>query len=126
MKKTVFASLNLLLIVLIIALVPTEREADIYKDTVRLHILAESNTDADQELKLLLRDEILSRFGEELSGYQSVSSAKDGLSSMLFEIEEFSESFVKKKGFDYDVSATLGEEWYETRSYDGFTLPKGY
>lgn len=112
--------------VVMIALLPTEAEAKIYDDTLRLHILAPSDKEEDQKLKLELRDAILESYGARLSGFSSINEAKASLSPMLSEIERFSADFIAKRGFGYSVQVTLTEEWYDTREYESFTLPCGY
>ena len=42
------------------------------------------------------------------------------------EIEKYAEDIIKAAGYGYEVNIKLGEEWYETRDYDGFSLPCGY
>jgi stage II sporulation protein R len=111
---------------MIIAILPTEAEAKIYEDTVRLHILAPSDKKEDQELKFALRDAILENFSDELSGFENSSIAKEELSKKLSKIDSFSNEFVKNQGYDYAVSVSLTNEWYDTRVYEEFTLPCGY
>lgn len=126
MKKIIFPTLTILLATLTLALLPTEAEAKIYEDTVRLHILANSDSDEDQALKIALRDEILENFASELSGFESAEGARDALLESISEIEEFSRGYIKERGYSYEVSASLINEWYDTREYEDFTLPKGY
>ena len=52
----------LLAMTLVIALIPTEAEAAIYTDTVRLHIRARSDSEEDQRVKLEIRDKVLDNF----------------------------------------------------------------
>ncbi len=115
----------LTLATILLAALPTEAEGAIYEDTVRLHILAESDSEYDQKMKLLLRDDILSRYGEELSGFKSASDAEAELSLRLCEIEEYASARLKERGYDKEVSVTLGKEFYETRDYGDFSLPAG-
>ena len=126
MKNIFFYTLSLLLIALTLAIIPTEAEGKIYEDTVRLHILANSDSEEDQELKLKLRDDVLRRFSAELSSADNVDEAKAELYSLLDEIESFCEERMISYGYAYSVRATLSEEWYDTRKYEEFTLPKGY
>ena len=126
MKKTAIYTLLILCVTLIIAIIPTEAEGAIYEDTVRLHILANSDTQEDQELKIKIRDEILIEFSDELTEIRSKEDAESKITSMLPEIEGFAKRKIKEYGYSYDVSATLSEEWYDTREYENFTLPKGY
>ena len=105
---------------------PTEAEGNIYNDTVRLHIIANSDNYNDQELKLYIRDQLLSKYSAELVGYQSKSSAEISLRSKLEKIKEDVEYWIYEKGYNYEANVSLGSEWYETRQYDGFSLPCGY
>ena len=59
MKKIFLPILSILLGTLILAVMPTEADAALYSDTVRLHILANSDSEEDQNLKLAVRDAIL-------------------------------------------------------------------
>lgn len=126
MKKVLTSTIMILIATLFIAAMPTEAEGAIYEDTVRLHILANSDSDEDQELKLKLRDAILLEYGRELSGFSDAEEAEAMLSFKLSEIEEFAENKIKDFGYNYSVRATLCEEWYDTRDYESFSLPKGY
>ena len=116
----------MLLVTLTVGAMPTEAEGEIYEDTIRLHILANSDSELDQDLKLAIRDEVLKKYGQMLSAYNSVSEAKENISSLLTAIECDVESWIKDMGYEYGAKATLSEEWYDRREYDGFTLPAGY
>ena len=126
MKKLVTVCVMILCVTLIISVIPTEAEGAIYEDTVRLHILANSDSEEDQTLKLRLRDDILSEFATSLSAFESAEEAKSSLSSVLPEIENYAKEKVEEYGYSYSVNVTLTEEWYDTREYEDFTLPKGY
>ena len=126
MKKTCFSLLVILCVTLIISIIPTEAEGAIYEDTVRLHILANSDTKEDQELKLKIRDDVLAEFSDRLSELENAESAKDKINSLLDKITQFCKERISEYGYDYDVSAELTNEWYDTREYENFTLPCGY
>ena len=125
MKKLFLPVFALLFATLIIAAMPTEAEAAIYSDTVRLHILAASDSDTDQRLKLEIRDELLKKYGSELKSAGSTDEARIKISALLPEIEAYVEEEIRKRGFDYSATVTLTEEWYDTREYESFTLPSG-
>ncbi len=125
MKNFLLSALVVLLATVFIAAMPTEKEAAIYEDTLRLHILANSDSEEDQELKLKIRDGILERFGKKLEKLDSTEDAKLVLLPILPEIEACAEEIAADSGFQYSVNARLNEEWFDTREYDGFTLPKG-
>ena len=126
MKRILFPALSILLATMLASAIPTEAEAAIYEDTVRLHILAASDSEEDQSIKLELRDAILESYGKSLSIFESVTEAKNELGDRLCEIEEFANNWLTEKGCDYRARATLSEEWYDTRDYESFSLPAGY
>ena len=129
MKKTVnfvFTVILLLCATLLTALLPTEKDAAIYEDTLRLHILANSDSDADQSLKYEIRDKLLTKYGRQLSEATDTVSAKSLAENMSADIEGDVEKWISDAGYDYGCKVTLGVEWYDTREYDDFTLPKGY
>ena len=125
MKSLNFFVLLILLVTLIATLIPTESEAEIYTDTVRLHILASSDTEKDQEIKLSVRDFVLENFGTRLSGFDNIENAKLNTEKMLPEIENSVNAYLTELGVDYGARVTLGKEWYDTRDYGDFTLPRG-
>ena len=126
MKRLLITTLTLLVATIFAAAIPTEAEAAIFEDTVRLHILAASDSREDQELKLALRDAVLEKYGKSLSVFESAGDAKESLKERIDEIEEFVNAWLLKNGSPYEANITLSEEWYETRDYGDFTLPKGY
>ena len=129
MKKTTDFILIIVLMLtacMIIALVPTEKDAAIYEDTIRLHILANSDAEDDQELKYSIRDKLLLKYGELLSASYSPEDAKKSADALLPVIERDVDDWIREAGYEYDSEVSLGVEWYDTREYDGFTLPKGY
>ena len=126
MKKIFAPTLLLLLCTLFIAIIPTEAEGAIYEDTVRLHILANSDSEEDQTVKLKLRDAVLTKYGKTLSLFESAENAEAELSLLLPEIKDYSDGVLENLGYDGETSVTLTEEWYDTREYEGFTLPCGY
>ena len=126
MKSILFPAISVLLATLFIALMPTEAEGAVYEDTLRLHILASSDSEEDQALKLYVRDAILTKFSSELGKSDSISAAKEETALLLSEIEKLAAEKIRECGYDYEVRASLGVEWYDTRNYEDFVLPCGY
>ena len=125
-RSCAFFCAMILLICLLIGILPTEAEAKIYSDTLRLHILAESDGDNDQRTKLLLRDFILKEYGEYLGEAKSKADAAELISKMLSDIETRANGYLKSIGCDAYATVSLGEEWFDTRVYEEYTLPEGY
>ena len=125
-KNPIVPILMILFSVLIFAVMPTEAEGAIYEDTVRLHILANSDSEADQSLKLEIRDKILEKYGVLLSGCHSKEEAEAVANTITEDIKRDCETWIKECGYTYGATVEVGTEWYETRVYENFTLPSGY
>ena len=125
MKGLLEGCFALLIATLLIAVVPTDAEADIYEDTIRLHILAESDGEEDQAVKLAIRDRLLLSYGEMLSGYGSVEEAERALCSVILQIDSDVDRWLKELGSNASAEVTLTREWYERREYEDTTLPAG-
>ena len=100
-------------------------QKNIAGEVIRLHVLANSDDEFDQNLKLAVRDEILKEFGGGLSKCETVEESREYLNGALKNIETFAESVVAENGFDYNVTASLGASFFPTRNYDGLSLPPG-
>ena len=105
------------------AVIPTKEEMKIYDTTLRLHVIANSDSEEDQELKLKVRDAILARVGE-----YDLESKEDALKTIEGSVDELvgiAQTVIKNEGYDYDVDIEIGQEMYFTRYYDDFALPAG-
>ena len=125
MKQAFTGILSILAAMLIACAIPTEADAEIYSDTLRLHILAASDSDEDQALKLRVRDGILAEYSAQLSEVTDLEDARATLEARLSDIVATAERIVAEAGYDYTVTASLGEEWYDTRDYGEVSLPRG-
>lgn len=127
MKSSITHYASILLIAtMMLAWLPTDAEAAIYEDTIRLHILANSDSPEDQELKLKIRDKLLIKYGDMLSKSNSTEEAEETMTLLLRSMEKDAEIWISELGYNYPVKVTLTKEWYETREYESFTLPCGY
>lgn len=98
---------------------------NIRREVLRLHVIAASDSEADQQLKLKVRDGVLTAGAEIFDGSVNVSNAVRKLTPELERIEHTAENIVKENGFDYDVKVTLSREFFATRTYENVTLPAG-
>ena len=107
------------------ALLPTESDAALYDSVIRLHVLANSDTDADQTLKLAVRDGILDTVAALLCGITDRQQAESVLRDNLAAIETAAREVLVQENSDNTVAVTLTEEAYPTRAYESVTLPAG-
>lgn len=104
----------------------------VYKDKqtlneqiIRLHVVADTDDPADQELKLQVRDEILRLVHAIKEGASSKEEALTRLREQLPALEEAANAVLSKEGKEYHAAVTLDEEAFPTRFYDTFSLPAG-
>lgn len=125
LQHTAVAVICLLLATLLLAALPVRGEEEIYSDVIRLHIIAASDTEEDQALKLSVRDAVLGVYGSALTSYLDRDSAAEAARELLPGIRSLAEQTLREAGCDKPVSVTLTEEEYPTRDYETFSLPAG-
>ena len=126
MKHLLYFSLSVLLSALILSVLPLKGEEAIYTNTLRLHVLAASDTTEDQTLKLLVRDRILEEVNVALSDVDDFESAKIILGDMTEHLALAAEETLRKEGCEVPVAVTLGVEVYPERRYGDVILPPGH
>lgn len=129
MKKTstlIFAA-GLILTILIsngIAVIRDGRRLEQLRGSVlRLHILADSDSEHDQKLKLKVRDALL-----ECGIFEEAASLKEAESAAaekITEITEIAESVLRENGCDRPVTAELADVEFDERVYGDITMPSG-
>ena len=125
LQHTAVAVICLLLATLLLAALPVRGEEEIYSDVIRLHIIAASDTEEDQALKLSVRDAVLGVYGSALTSYPDRDSAAEAARELLPGIRSLAAQTLREAGCDKPVSVTLTEEEYPTRDYETFSLPAG-
>lgn len=98
---------------------------NIREDVVRLHILANSDSEADQNVKLAVRDALLECGAEIFSGTLNKNNAAEYLESEKAKLTETANRVLKENGFDYSAKVYLVNEYFNTRTYEDFTMPAG-
>lgn len=94
-------------------------------EVLRLHILANSDSDDDQALKLKVRDRVLAETGEIFSRAKNLEEAQTLAKQNLMKICAVATDELRKNGSDDKVTAGLCRMYFETRQYDDYTLPAG-
>ena len=95
------------------------------EDVVRLHILANSNSEIDQEVKLKVRDALLETNASILSDEVTKENAKEHFERSKDILLKTAKKTLKENSFNYNVKITLQEEYFNTRSYGNLTFPAG-
>lgn len=107
------------------ALNSLEPSDDVTSAVIRFHVRANSDSDEDQALKLLVRDGILEMLGPELAEAEDKDEARSIMEKKLTEIERTGEAIVQAAGYDYEVHAYLTTEEFPMKSYGDLLFPAG-
>jgi len=100
-------------------------QSELSGSVIRLHVLANSDSDEDQALKLKVRDRILEEASSLLEGDTDVQTAASQLEGKLDDLAAAGQTVVNEEGYDYQVTAALENTWFPTKQYDDFALPAG-
>lgn len=99
--------------------------AEIPNDVFRFHILANSDSEEDQALKLKVRDKVLEKTKILFDTANSKSDAEEFVKANLETIEAIAQNEVYKNGYNYPVKAEIVNMHFDTRYYESYTLPAG-
>lgn len=100
-------------------------KADIAKSFVRLHVIANSNSQGDQDLKLKVRDSIVEHLKDKLKEANSTEETKSIIKKELESIAKAAQEEIFANDYNYAVTVSLGNYRFPTRSYEGAMLPAG-
>lgn len=92
---------------------------------IRFHVVANSDSQDDQDIKLRVRDRVLNEIGPKLQESNSKQESERILYSCLDEIEKVAQNEVDKSGKSYGVSVSLGKSTFPTKQYSDIVLPAG-
>ena len=96
------------------------------RDSVfRLHIIANSDNEEDQRLKLKVRDALLAASEDYFSACKTRDDSAKEAEMHIKDFENIASEVISQNGYDYGVEASVGTAFFGTRSYDDFTLPAG-
>ena len=99
--------------------------SQVREDVLRLHVIANSDSEEDQNIKLLVRDRLLevgaSCFENAANRQQAVKRVQQSNEVLT----NAANRVLRNHGMDYTATVTVKEEYFETRTYEGITLPAG-
>lgn len=92
---------------------------------IRMHVVANSDSEEDQAVKLQVRDAVLAAIQEDLADVSDIDQARAYLEENLPKIERIANETLNAAGMDAQAVATLCKEAFDTRHYATFSLPAG-
>jgi stage II sporulation protein R len=110
----------------IASLMDIYKSTESYKDNlIRLHIIANSDSQADQNLKIKIRDKVINEMSKKFEISNSIDESRQLIKNNLDEIEYIAEEEIRNSGLDYDVNVYYGNYSFPTKAYGSITLPAG-
>lgn len=126
--------LSLILVILMVSAVSYDYSKNATKAAViegisdsliRFHVIANSDSDEDQELKLKVRDEILGKMNTVLKDSKNIEETRTLLYENMDNIKEISEKVIDKYNYDYEIDVKLKMEQFPLKTYGDIILPPG-
>mgnify|MGYP001860935791 FL=1 len=99
---------------------------DIENSVFRLHVLANSDSKEDQDLKLLVRDQLLEYMNQLCSNCKTKEQAIEIVEDNKEQFKQIALETIKNAGYSYDVNINIGNFEFPTKNYGDITLPAGY
>ena len=118
MKNFIAVLVATMLMLFLLVGYSTSVNSELSQNIVRLHVLANSDSDEDQALKLKVRDAILAYSKNEFT-------KKDEVKSQLDSYKNIAKEVISQNGFDYDVDVEYGNFEFPTKKYKNIALPAG-
>lgn len=97
----------------------------ISNSVLRLHILANSDSKEDQDLKLAVRDRIINKSADIFNSTDNLNCAENIISEKFMDIESIAKEVITENGYNYDVKVQLVNMYFNNRQYEKVTLPAG-
>jgi len=125
MKKWLGFLMAAVMLVTAFMILPIHGEAELYDNVIRLHVLANSDSEEDQALKLLVRDAVVEKTKTIFKNVDNRKQAEAILRQNLPVIEQTARDALRAAGAENTVTVELGQESYPTREYERLAFPAG-
>ncbi len=123
-KLLVLSAALILTVTVLLSFLPVNGEAGIYENVIRLHVIANSDSESDQKLKLEVRDAVLETVSS-LPCAGTKDEAESSIRSHLDEIKSAAERVLRERGSSDSAEVLFDTEKYPVRYYEDFALPAG-
>ena len=102
-----------------------QTSSQIRSEVLRLHVIANSDSAVDQNMKIAVRDAILNEGETIFDGSVTVENAVEKITPEIEKLTETAKEVIADYGQNYKVEISIDEEFFETRTYENITLPAG-
>ena len=98
---------------------------ELRESVLRMHVLANSDSDSDQKLKLLVRDALIERSSEIFGDAENFEQARDTAAENIVVIEKIAAEALLENGCNAEVSTKITDMYFDERVYGDITMPAG-
>lgn len=99
---------------------------NLYNSIFRLHVIANSDSEEDQNLKYIVRDNLINYMNDNCKNLSSKDEVIKYAQSHLDQIKQIAENTVKESGFNYPVQVEIGNFEFPTKQYGDISFPAGF
>ena len=103
----------------------SDLQVGIAEDIIRFHVIANSDSQDDQALKLIVKETLVSNLSPVLRNVDTLSQARDILTDQLTNIQELAETTLLENGYSYPVTVSLGDSYFPLKVYGDYSFPPG-
>ena len=125
MKKLLILCVCICFIFVVLGVLPIHGEAEVYDKVLRLHVVANSDSDDDQSLKLYVRDRVIEYVNEIAKNCKTLEESKNAVARELDNIADIALAEINDQGYFYDIEVRLGKEEYPQKTYASLCFPSG-
>lgn len=100
-------------------------QAGIASNIIRFHVRANSDTDTDQQLKIKVKNEVVSYIKPFLENSPSIDTSREILSQHIEDIKDTALDTIHKEGFNYNVNVYFEQSYFPMKTYADVTFPQG-
>ena len=125
LKRWEVALLSGILVAVLMGAYLDREQAALADSVIRLHVIANSDSRDDQELKYQVRDRILTEAAALYQPGDDLRQVRKSMEDNLTLLAQAGREVVEEQGYDYPVSAKLERTWFPTKKYTDFALPAG-
>lgn len=100
--------------------------AKINEKVIRLHVIANSDSFEDQQLKYQVRNKVITTFNNQFENISSKEDSEKIIIEKIGDIRQEAETVIKNEGYDYEVNVYYGNYKFPRKLYEDIVLPEGY
>ena len=98
---------------------------NMYNSVFRLHVIANSDSDEDQNLKYIVRDNLINYMNEKTNTFTSKEDIIEYAKNHIEDLKNIAEMTVKEQGYNYPVTVEIGNFEFPTKTYGDISFPAG-